>query len=183
MLQITCKVIGFCTIAAERGVHLKPVSTTKLGQQKPAPVPLRPQASHPVQLVSVQHPNSQQGIPRRSVQKTKHTGTQTPAAKQLDVHLKSQLSKCVEQQDRPNPTLQQGAVKGPLQQGAQRANSQQPGCTLSSSGSAVTTRSPTVQHVVSPEYDLHFPVSSHKLCIVQVISSFIIVVFHTCYRR
>jgi len=117
------------------------------------------------------------------VQKTKHTGTQTPAAKQLDVHLKSQLSKGVEQQDRPNPTLQQGAVKGPLQQGAESANSQQPGCTLSSSGSAVTTRSPTVQHMVTPEYDLHFPVSSPNYAWFRYFPHLFIVVFHTCYRH
>ena len=112
----------------------------QLGQQKPTPVPLRPQASHIVQA-SVQQPNSQQGIPRRSTQQAQQAGLQEPAVKKADVHLNPLQSRRVKQQDHPNPTLRQKAVERPVEQGAQTTTSQQPQCRIPSHAPAAVTKS------------------------------------------
>ena len=111
--------------------------------------PLRPQASHTVQIV--QQPNSQHGIPRRSAQQVQRTMTQEPAVKQPYIKPTQQKSRRVEQRGCPRPTLQQNAVERPLQQGAQRTTSQQPlHTTVTSSTSGVLTNlSPNFQPLVS----------------------------------
>jgi len=116
----------------------------QLGQKKPTPVPLRPQESHTVQA-SVQQPNSQQGIPRRSTQQAQQAGLQEPAVKKADVHLNPLQSRRVKQQDHPNPTLRQKAVERPVEQGAQTTTSQQPQCRIPSHASAAVTKSPKFQ--------------------------------------
>ena len=158
MLPTACKYIPFHTIATKTGIQLKPASTMQSGQQKRATVPLRPQASHTVQLVSVQHPNSQQGIPRRLLQQMQCVEAQEAVKQQDFVHLKPQQSRNTKQQDHPSPAPRKKAVGRPVQQGAERTNSRQPQCTLSSNASAVI-RSKMFQPIASPQYDYHFPVS------------------------
>ena len=142
-VKISCKTIyiTFCTIAAKSGIQLKPASNMQLGQQKPTPVPLRPQASHTVQA-SVQQPNSQQRIPRRSTQQAQQAGLQEPAEKKADIHLNPLQSRHVKQQDHPNPTLRQKAVERPVEKGAQTTTSQQPQCKIPSHAPAAVTKSP-----------------------------------------
>jgi len=150
-VKISCKTIyiTFCTIAAKSGIQLKPASNMELGQQKPTPVPLRPQASHPVQA-SVQQPNSKQGIPRRSTQQAQQAGLQEPAVKKADVHLNPLQSRRLKQQDHPNPTLRQKAVESPVQQGAQITTSEQPQCKIPSHASAAVTKSPKFSQQEKP---------------------------------
>lgn len=158
MLSTACNYIPFRTIATETGIQLKPASTIQSGQQKRATIPLRPQASHTVQLVSVEHPNSHQRIPQRSLQQIQCAEAQEQVKQQDFVHLKPQQSRYAKQRDHPSPALQQKSVKIPVQQGAQRTDSRQPHCTLSPNASAVT-RSKMFQPIASPQYDYHFPVS------------------------
>jgi len=158
MLSTACNYIPLHIIATETGIQLKPASIMQSGQQKRATVPLRQQARHTVQLVSVQHPSSHQGIPQRSLQQMQCAEAQEQVKQQDFVHLKPQQSRYVKQQDHASPALQPKAVKIPVQQGAQRTDSRQSQCTLSSSASAVT-RSKMFQPITSPQYDYHFPVS------------------------
>ena len=158
MLPTTCKYIPFHTIATKTGIQLKPASTMQSGQQKRATVPLRPQASHTVQLVSVQHPNSQQGIPQRSLQHMQRAEAYKAVKQQDFVHLIPQQSRYTKEQDHPSPASRQKAVGRPVQQGAERTSSRQPQCTLSSNASAVIM-SKMFQPIASPQYDYHFPVS------------------------